>query len=240
MPILIPPQLDAPLEQGDLLEGVHFAVAGEGSATLEGPCFALVLSRNCNALRDAEIVVAKVQHKSFQDFKVATLEECRRVLSRIRDGRDAPDQFYLGELPGSKKRYVARLDSLHTIKLPADRQAYIAKHRKFRLDPAFLSDLHARIFAAFAPLGFDDHAWLSDDDLRLVIGTGVAELAGLRSELSAAEHELDQLLVQEQSEKRLDPCRAKVDNLRKSVAKAELALLPYEAESQKRKHVSPK
>lgn len=235
MPILIQPQLDAPLEQGDLLAGVHVAVASEGTAFLEGPCLALVLSRNCNALRDPDIVVAKVQHKSFQEIKVTTLDECRRFLARIRDGRDAPDQFYLGELPGSKRRYVARLDSLHTIKLPADRQAFIAKHRTHRLDPAFLSDLHARIFAAFAPLGFDDHAWLSDDDLQLIISTGASEVASLRSELSAAEHELNQLQVQEQTEKRVDVCRARIANLRTAVDKAELELRPYEAESQRRK-----
>lgn len=45
-------------------------------------------------------------------------------------------------------------------------------------------NLHLRILASVANLGFDDHGWLADQDLQWLVQTGEAELHSKRSALA--------------------------------------------------------
>ena len=240
MPILHPASPDTDLQQGDVLKDVYLAIADGAAAEVQGPGYAMVLSRNCNALRDGRIVVAELVARSFNgDVKdLETLDEIRRFFAGIRDGRSSPDQFYLGPIGSDEQqRYVAKLDSLHTIIIPTDdtaRRDFVNKHRSHRIDDAFARDLHMRIFGAFAPLGFDDFGWFCDADLACVIAAGNAELQAAKSKLAEAEVEISKLGLGANS-KELNGRKAAKGNLEQQVKKAEAALQPYLDEKRKRR-----
>jgi hypothetical protein len=106
-------------------------------------------------------------------------ESVLSFLTRLRDGPESPDVFYLGQLPGMSGRFAARLDLLHTIQLPpsgSERQSFVDARRIAVLHPDFARDLHVRLFRAVATLGFDDHGWLSDSDLEWLVESGKADL----------------------------------------------------------------
>jgi hypothetical protein len=246
MAIVVPADPSAPLRQGDILTDVTIAVA-EATAVedvdIDGPGSAMVISRHCNALRDPRIVVAKVEPRSLSNDGLAelkTLDEWRRYFSGLRDGKESPDNFYLGELvDGSNRRYFAKLDSLHTLRIPPvkpgdARAAFIAKHRIFHLHDAFVRDLHSRIFNAFAELGFDDYRWFIDSDLALVVKQGQAEIAKLRADVLTAEASLARDEAETKDEKQLAGLRNNLKNLKETLAKREEALLPYSAEQERR------
>ena len=190
MPIVRPAISNSPLLQGDLLRGVTVVETGaDGNAEMDDPPFVLVLSRPCNALRAARVVVAAVRARDLgsdgiKDAK--TLADIRDFFEGVRDGFSAPDRLYLGALTSDpSKRFFAHLDSHHTIQLPKDveaRAAFVEKQRVFHLEDAFVRDLHLRIYNAFASLGFQDEAWLSDEDLSIVVAIARADLARLRAD----------------------------------------------------------
>ena len=158
----------------------------------------LVLSRPCNALRDGKITVARIVARPIPDLTAAeTISELAAVFQGVRDGEGAPDSFYLGEVvAGTSDRHFAKLDALYTVKVPLDvptRAAFLAKHRRFRLNDEFARDLQLRIFRAFASLGFDDMRWWSDGDLGLIARKGEALRVQLQGELQSAQSAVELL-----------------------------------------------
>jgi hypothetical protein len=115
-----------------------------------------------------------------------------RFLTFARDGVNAPDVFYLGQLLTLSGRFCARLDSLHTIELPSPGEplrAFLKEQRVATLHADFLHELHIRLFNAFASAGFDDHAWLSTHDLDWLVKQGRADSAALQQTV----HQLEAL-----------------------------------------------
>ncbi len=194
MPIIEPPINNEPLNQGDMLRGVKLYMTanvdvlagGESVPFKSDTC--LVLSRPCVTAHKSSIVVAAVQKLANQTpSEIKSLKEALDFLTKLRDGVNSPDLFYLGQLIGKETegRYVARLDSLHTIAFPQKpdaRSAFIEKHRFARLNRDFSRDLHTRLFQSIASLGFEDVTWLSNPDLQYLIGMGNAEIKWLESE----------------------------------------------------------
>lgn len=244
MPILVPPDPEAPLAQGDVLKDIVLTITGvDGNPAVIGPGYALVISRNCNALRDERVVVAEIVHRSFEGdnlAKLVTLDDWRRFFSGVRDGRGLPDHFYLGDLDGDpNKRYVAKLDSLHTIEVPSEknpkkRTAFIAKHRQYRLDPEYSRDLQIRIFAAFAPLGFDDQRCLSSPDLGLLILAGRADVSKAETELALAKQSLAREQAEGAKTEKIAGLQGNVSKLQTTLDKQTSALAPYIAEQKRR------
>jgi len=198
MPILVPVEASALLDQGDVLENIVTMIAdGAGTvANVAGPV--LVMSRGCNANRDKDVTVARII--KFDLAEVAELETLTHFLDffkGLRDGDGRPDTFYLGELAsGSMERYVAKFDVLHTIRVPVEpaaRQQFLEEHRRFKLDADFQRDLHQRLFRAFASLGFDDDNWWTDEDLKFLVGKGKALHQKQLATVEAAKAELPTL-----------------------------------------------
>jgi hypothetical protein len=245
MPVVVRPNDDAPLSQGDILRGVSFALtdaAGQLATDIKS-VFLLVVSRHCNALRDATVTVAPVVSfpvdlKALSEAKAdgPSLDRMRRILAGIRDGGQFTDNFYLGPLEeDSNKRFAAQLGTLSTVQLPKkpdERQQWIQEHRVWRLQDEFLRDLHVRMTVTFARLGFDDYRWFSDADLGVMITAGEAEAAALRTELAEAEQAVHarEALNQQPS----DPQRKAVESRRAAVKKADDDLQPYLAERARR------
>jgi hypothetical protein len=116
-------------------------------------------------------------------------KEILEFLRTIRDGDTTPDKLYLGQIPDlGDGRFRANLDSLHTIKVPNDVQltAFLQRGRIGRLAQDFVRDLHIRAFRAFASLGFDDHRWMTDEDLNWLVQTARKEFAELEAQLAGA------------------------------------------------------
>jgi len=140
MPIVVRCEDSDPLNQGDLLRGVAFPLAGaDGKLKTDALAkFLLVVSRPCRAIRDETVVVAPV-HESKLDLsqvrqKMAatrageaepiTLDRMRRFLGGVRDGGQLSDSFYLGNVEeGSAKRFAADLGTLATICRRSPRRA---------------------------------------------------------------------------------------------------------------------
>lgn len=192
MAILRSADPDAPLQQGDLLDDVVTATADEERPHCSKPGMVLVVSRNCRAIRSGHVIVARVVKKPLAGLKeeAESLEDLIGFFTQLRDGDGRPDTFYLGELEaGSTDRYVAKFDQLFTIKVPEaaeDRAVYLKKRRRFSLTKEFAHDLHQRLFRAFASLGFDDEAWFTDADLKLLVGYGESQLSKLEAEIASA------------------------------------------------------
>lgn len=193
MPIVVPPGDPlAPLSQGDLLKGVPlFSSAkldAETPVAVQYPsAYCLVISRPCVALNKARVLVAAIE-RTKEWPKLDTYEEAVEFFESLRDGKNRPDMFYLGQLPNETGSFSARLDSLHTIELPTGnaRQQFVSAARVATLDPAFARDLHQRLFRAFASLGFDDHSWYSTDDLQVLVALGVAARGALEAAYQTA------------------------------------------------------
>lgn len=191
MPIVEQPRADAPLSQGDILTNLRFfstasCWSDKGGEAVKAPfTVCMVLSRPCVAAhKDTFLVAAVDQLKEGFPKSVDGFDKLLSFMTGIRDGRTAPDTFYLGQLPGRTGRHAARLDSVHTIATPSndDMSAFLKKCRIGCVNIDFARDLHVRIFNAFASLGFDDHQWFSTEDLTALVDQGVADLRQLESE----------------------------------------------------------
>lgn len=186
----------SPLMQGDILKDVALyetSEDGEFATPVEGVDHVLVLSRNCNALRHTTVSVAAITELtpgSFETIGDMSLGEARRRLAAVRDGDGTPDRFYLGELPGrGPRRAVARLDLIYAIRVPErdePRRQWIDARRVATLSDEHRRHLHVRMLLAFGREGFDDHAWLSKGDLRLLIAAGTRDQAEARKKQAGA------------------------------------------------------
>jgi hypothetical protein len=142
----------------------------------------------------------------------------------------------LGTLDGSDLRYSARLSTLMSIRVPEDltaRERWIASKRIGRLDMDFIHDLHYRLFAAYARLGFNDHSWFPDADLDQLISAGEKEIADLQSDLSKAELSLQDAAVSGRTggeQQRREEIRSK----KQLLAERKNDLSPYLAERERR------
>jgi len=201
MPLLEPASATPPLSlnQGDLLCGLTLHVTsctdgrdGEAIASKKAK-HALVISRPCVLGHKPSMIVAAVERlPDATPASIDTLSKAKDFLTKLRDGDESPDVFYLGHFPDfpTEGRYAARFDSLHTLQIPhvpSAREAFIAKHRKYTLHADFCRDLHVRIFQAFAKLGFDDDQWYGTEDLKFLIQMGEAEIAGIQAEKAQAD-----------------------------------------------------
>lgn len=235
------------MSQGDILRNVPFAVT-----TADGICgvdkkaaYVLVVARPCNASRKAAVTVAPVVPfpvdltglNESKSESGPTLDRMRRILAGIRDGGQFSDAFYLGTLEESHKRFAAQLSTLATVQVPAEpaeRAAWVSRHRVWRLHDEFVKDLHLRIFVAFTRLGFDDYAWFADADLDVMITAGESEVAGLRTALTDAERAVQ--TREAGNQKVSDAHKKAVETYRTAVRDAEERLRPY---SQERAHRQP-
>jgi hypothetical protein len=248
MPIVLPPNEDAPLSQGDILAHVRcFATAGcwdaEGGLAEKAPfAICMVLSRPCVAAHKKTFIIAAIDQlkqsapqESSADLPkaMAGFEKLLSFLTGIRDGRTSPDVFYLGQIPGQQGRYAARFDSIHSVQTPRnpeEMKAFLKKCRIASLSIDFCRDLHVRIFNAFASLGFDDHAWFSTEDLKAVVDHGQADLAALEAELAKKVAAQSSHAAEGKSIplKDLEAAQGKLEEFR-------LKLAPYQLELEKRK-----
>lgn len=244
MPIIELVDADAPLTQGDILTGIRLFATADGwlseggEAVKAGDKLCLVLSRPCVALHKERIVVAMISpYKGNVPTDVKSFDQLLAFLSATRDGTDSPDVFYLGEIPSQAGRHAARLDSLHTIQVPSDvaaRASFLRERRIGRLSPDFARDLHLRLLRTFASLGFDDVAWLSDNDLEWVLKKGRSELAAAEVQL----HEKDAASSQKSFEGGQFPASQVVDAQGK-VDELKARLAPFEAEAERRSKAGP-
>jgi hypothetical protein len=158
------------------------------------------------------IVAAVERYADRVPRDVETFDDIREFLTDLRDGTD----------------------SLHTVELPEGDEAlhpFIQQKRIGRLNIDFARDLHLRIFRAFASLGFDDHRWMSTEDLRWLVSRGRSEKTSAETALRDAETALH--AAQAQGFKNPNERQ----HLERTVAAAQEALLrlgtqlaPYEAE----------
>lgn len=249
MPIVVLPEEDSPLMQGDILRKVPFAITeADGSLGVDIIAkFVLVMSRPCKALRDDLIVVAPVVAFPMDFAEVLKepaggLDKMRRYLSGQRDGikgGDFSDSLYLGTLEaGSPKRFAAQLTTLATVKVPpsnnmAERDKWIREHRVSRLDGEFLRDLHTRLVLTYTRLGFDDNSWFSDVDLEMMISAGEAEVTLYKTQLLAA-----QQTIQKDEAANKTPGVAQVNAVKAkatAVTDAETLVQPYLDERARRR-----
>lgn len=194
MPILEPPNPNAPLTQGDVLKEVLLHTTSKkwdengGRAESRDTQLSLVISRPCVAAHKSHVVVAAIRCRNERHPKdVNSFQQIRDFLTSIRDGTSSPDRFYLGQIPGQAVgRYYAELDSLHTIGVPSvnERTEILQKHRVATLTVEFQRDLHLRLFRSFASMGFDDDAWFADQDLEWVVSAGQSELSQIDAEIA--------------------------------------------------------
>jgi hypothetical protein len=243
MPIVVPSEPTASLDQGDILVGVKLYLTSskdEFPSAKLGSEMALVMSRPCVAVNKKRVVVAVIEpfaRELAKNFQPTDMKHLLRVVTEVRDA-DGSDVFYLGELPGlGHGRYQARLDSLVTIEVPVDstaRAQWTARVRKASLHPDFRRDLHTRLFLSIAKQGFDDHGWMSDADLDLVIQFGRSKVTEAEHAVQAAEvaistaHHIGSFAKAQQGlEGNLEKAKTTVLEARETVA-------PYEAEHAKR------
>lgn len=187
MPIVDLPRPGSPLSQGDILQGITLFVTrgawlefgGEAAKASFKMC--LVLSRPCVLMHKRHVTVAGVdKYPDSVPRGIDTFDKVLDFLTSARDGIVSPDVFYLGQLPGLAGRYCARLDSFHALEIPTDpavRERFLNDTRVATLQPDFARNLHVRLFNAFASLGFDDHQWLSTEDLAWLVSQGKVDLA---------------------------------------------------------------
>lgn len=246
MPIVVAPSPNALLSQGDILKGVSFPMLDEdGAVKLDRPDnvpYVMVLSRNCNSVRDPTITVAPIvrrgsgQSTQDSDPKKVTLDTMRRRLLLQAEGGVVQDNFYLGPLDDTNVRFAAHLGTLACIRVPTEkttRQNWIASKRVWSLHMDFIHDLHFRLFATYARLGFDDHSWYPDSDLEQLILAGEGEVAGLQreiieEELQLSQNEGDGNVVSPKRRESLESKKAKLEEAKKE-------LQPYLDERARRK-----
>jgi len=199
MPIIEPPSDSQQLLQGDVLQGVRLYATGRswaddgGTSRQSSHKFCLVLSRPCVAQHKKTVIVAAIE--KYDDKVPKDVDSFTKVcafLTAMRDGVGSPDRFYLGQLPGKQGRFCARLDALHCIEVPSEQQElspFLRKRRIGTLNIDFVRDLHLRVFAAFASLGFNEESWLPDDDLNWLVKIAEQEVKEAELELQKARAE---------------------------------------------------
>lgn len=231
MPILIRADPNSTLRQGDLLHGrdLYFCGAKEGqepASPRKRASYLLVISRDCQALRDGLVAVLSVS-----EYKLSKPEDdfarLRKVLEVDRDGGRTPDLLYLGPIGDHGKRFVARLNLPFVIEIPESEQergAWVVRERVATLHRDYLAHLHSRLFGVFARSGFDDHAWLADDDLDILVRRGDAEIASLDAEVKRMIADQDHAQLRgatgdiHKLEKNLPKVRARLEELLEEVA----------------------
>lgn len=239
MPIIEPVPIEVPLSQGNILKGVRlFATAECWNATGGQPAdvrtkLCLVLSRPCVAQHKRHVTVAAIErYKGNVPGDIKTFDDILGFLVDTRDGVESPDVFYLGEIPAEKGRFCARLDSVHSMEVPGDpllRQQFLTDCRVGRLHIDFARDLHARIFRAFASLGFDDLRWFATPDLEWLVGRGRAELAETEQDL----HQKQTVKAQKGFEGKEYPPK-EIEKAEAALAELRAKLAPYEEELRRR------
>ncbi len=245
MPIIEPAAADVPLSQGDVLADVRLFLTKDfgpdhaGDPLVAASRLCLVLSRPCVAAHKANILVAAIErYPDSVPRSIETFEDVRAFLTELRDGNEAPDLFYLGQLPGLEGRHAARLDSVHSIQQPreeAARKHLLARKRLGRLNIEFARDLHLRLFRAFASLGFDDHGWLATSDLRWLAAKGAEGVSAATAKLRGAEAALSSAQAQGfRNPSEQQQLERAVTAARQGLAILEEALAPYQAELSRR------
>jgi hypothetical protein len=223
MPILEEVHDDSPLQQGDVLRDVALYTTAHdwpddgGSALLEENALALVISRPCAIEHKKAVVVAKVVPVVQGTPKeVICFKTCKSFLADLRDGKDAPDRFYLGTLPSETDRYHANLDSLHTVTVPS--LDVVTQYRVARLNEEFVRALHTRLFAAYASMGFHDVKWFDTADLQMMVRLGRADLATMEAAIGGKQSAIDMESFGKPNPRKVEGLQKELDNL---VAKKE-------------------
>jgi hypothetical protein len=240
MAILRPADPEAALRQGDLLDDVITATADGDTPHCSVPGMVLVVSRNCQAMRSENVIVARVVKQSLDGLKeeAETLDDLLAFFAEVRDGDGQPDTFYLGELQsGSSDRYAAKFDRLFTIKVPEakeERAAYLKKHRRSSLTMEFIHDLHQRLFRAFASLGFDDEGWFTDADLNLIRTFGESRLRSLDAEVATARTRLEIVKTSGGNKKEEKDLNRTIDETENKARKVRELLAPLQSEAKRR------
>jgi hypothetical protein len=236
MPTTERPRSGSPLGQGDILNGISlFATkdtwaetGGEAARASYKSC--LVVSRPCALAHKRHVLVAGVEkYPDAVPKGVESFAEVVHFLTRARDGSRSPDVFYLGQLPDATGRFCARLDALFLIEAPSLREKFLAERRVATLHPDFARDLHGRLFNAFASLGFDDHSWLSTEDLEWLVNQGRADVAAAEQ----AVHRQEALKSSRLAEGK-QFADAELRSSEKALQSLQEALAPYEAELARR------
>jgi hypothetical protein len=239
MPIIEPPTDSPRLLQGDILRGVRLFATEDAWKLLGGDPvpsphdLCLVLSRPCVATHKRHIVVAGVaKYGEIIPRDVRSFEKVHSFLADMRDGIRTPDVFYLGQIPGRRGRYGARLDAIHTVEVPTaepELSTFLKERRIGTLNGDFVRDLHIRVFRAFASLGFEDEGWLSDDDLNWLLAAGETDLKEAEFELSQAEANKAARDAEgkQHSQSEIERLSAKAYSLQERLA-------PYRAEKERR------
>lgn len=243
MPIIEIPSASAPLSQGDILDGVDLYATANSADSVGGTAQkfpstkCLVLSRPCNVTHKPNVVVAAVE--KFNDIipkEIKSFDQLLDFLNDMRDGESTPDVFYLGHLPECDGRFCCRFDALFSIEIPKDhteRRTFAANRRIATLNADFLRDLHLRLFRAFASLGFDDHRWMSDRDLNLLVSRGKSDI--LEAQKKSQDAETAILSMEAKGETVSPGQRGGKKKLEQDLANLEEAVHPYEEELSRRK-----
>ena len=244
MPILIEPEVDASLDQGDLLDELKLYWSDAAGDVHGDDGIGLVVSRPCVSIRRQIVQVAVVKSAKLDVGKLlsdnASLERIRRRMFAIRDGDGQPDVFYLGPLPGKSERVSARLDHIVSIEVPTDpteRAERVRARRIARLDDSFRRDLHVRMFTAIARQGFSDMGWYTDEDLELLVNHGRSLAGTARAEADAAKAQL-QAAQADGDEKRAKGLKQKAANAEKKAVESKAEVTPYERELSRRQQES--
>ena len=224
MPIIEQPNSHDDLSQGDILEGVNLfeSIVDSAGKTKQNELrsqYCLVLSRDCVCAHKDRIVVSEIAKLQANVGKeVQSFQDALDFLNDLRSNDGAPDCFYLGNLPNLPDRYVARLDSVHTVNLKRTRQIVQGK-RIARLTQEFIKDLQLRFFRSFASFGFDDHSWFTTEDLEFLVSFISADKAKFDVELTKGSFN--------------NPDKAQ--KIQSSLAQYEIEVRPFREELERRK-----
>ncbi len=247
MPILRLPKNDAPLTQGDVLQGLHLYATGcdwadRGSPERLDQCdLSLVVSRPCAIIHKRQILVAAVKPIKEKPQDAETFEKVKGFLTQLRDGYRRPDRFYLGQIPDlSEGRYYAHLDSFHTVAVPPphELEEFLKYGRIATLVEDFRRDLHMRILSAVADLGFSDFGWYSDEDLNWLMRKGREKLHHMKKELEGKEGELAEVHASgaAKSKSHVEHLENSIKTFQPKVQEFQEELKGYEGELQRREH----
>jgi hypothetical protein len=236
MAIIEPHRAGTSLSQGDILTGIRLYSSlieadslGPGTPEDNKAVACLIVSRQCVTSHKPVIVVAAVKKYQAEPKYDSTYEELEDFFKTIRDGVEAPDQFYLGHLPSMQGRYFAKLDSLHTLQIPKageQRQMLVDRCRIATLNVDYIRALHTRLFQAFANMGFEDHQWCSTEDLRLLVDKGQAEIRSKKDKSNF------QAMAMDAAGRKQD--KAKTESPNRAILDMEAKLQPYIDELQRR------
>lgn len=238
------PTLPGPLRQGDILKDLIFYVTGEAGAIAEAEVpFCVMLSRDCNALRSPNVLVAEIQCYRPEAFTAIlsgemSLDQTRRTMDSLRDGDGTPDTCYLGPLLDGEQRYAVSLDRIHTVEVPEGdaRSAWIEKHRVFQLDADFIRHLQTRLFSSVAKQGFNDFTWWPTQDLEALVIVGEKDIGNLTTEHAKAGLTLKKAEQQQNvNSKRIEGLQNKRNKEAGNVEEARELLAAYQTELDRRK-----